>query len=116
MLGGCQSLTDGAKEEFSKSNSCPLDRVEVRARPELTSSSFKAKSKPPADIAADPGRLKMWQEKEEASRTSSDGLGAIAEARGCGKQAFYRCYRSTKHASQMICFAETDETGTIPKW
>jgi hypothetical protein len=115
-LVGCQSVIDGAKEEFSKSNTCPLDRVEARERPELKASSFTAKQKPPADIAADPSRLKMWQEQQERSRTAGDGIGSIAEARGCGKQAFYRCSRSQKHAHIMNCSIERDETGTVTKW
>ncbi|MGH7270265.1 MAG: hypothetical protein ACREJX_08590 [Polyangiaceae bacterium] len=27
LLSGCQSLADGAKEQFSRDNTCPLDRV-----------------------------------------------------------------------------------------
>jgi hypothetical protein len=115
-LVGCQSLLDGAKETFSNENTCPIERVEARERPELKASSFKAKRTPPADIAADPGRLAMWQKQEEASHTSSDGLGSIAEVRGCGKRAFYRCYRSSKQAHRMHCVSERDETGTISKW
>jgi len=51
-LVGCQSVGEGAKQEFSKDNTCPLDRIEMRERPELKPSSLEGPSTPPADIAA----------------------------------------------------------------
>ena len=115
-LVGCQSLLDGAKETFANENTCPVERVEARERSDLRSSSFRASRTPPKDVAADPARLKMWQDKEETSRTSSDHLGSIVEVRGCEKHKFYRCYRSSQHASRMNCSEERDATGTVTTW
>ena len=39
-LAACQSLASGAKEQFSKDYSCPLDRIESRDRRDLHPSSF----------------------------------------------------------------------------
>ena len=117
-LTGCQNVADGAKERFSKDNSCPIDRVESRVREDLKPSSFydKTKAAPPADIAADPTRLAMWHEKQDAAATQSDSFFTIAEARGCGKQALYQCSRSKKHAQIVDCIAQTDVPSTIVHW
>ena len=115
LIGGCQSVTDGAKAEFSKSNTCPLDRVELRERPELKASDFKKKATPPDEIAADPARLKMWEQKQQqdTARDANDGLGTFVELRGCDQHAYYRCERSQKHPARMDCSDTEDNAGTV---
>jgi hypothetical protein len=103
-LAACQSLAAGAKEQFSKDVSCPLDRIESRDRHDLHPSSFTNPMflpKPSAEIVADPGRLAVWQRNHEHDRTRSDGDNQIEEVRGCGKQAFYEChvFRKSSRAS-----------------
>jgi hypothetical protein len=115
-LFACTSLEDGAKQTFSKQFTCPPDRVESRARPDLKPSAFKKAKTPPPDVAADPGRLKMWNDQQEKALTASDGMDWIAEARGCGQQAFYSCTRPAKKQNQMMCFHETWVPPTISKW
>ena len=57
-LSGCQSVTDGAKEQFSRTNSCPIDRVEARPREELKLSTFSTSLANPPQIW---GRSSMRQ-------------------------------------------------------
>jgi hypothetical protein len=95
LLVACQSLASGAKEQFSKDYSCPLDRIESRDRRDLHPSSFSyplPMPKPPADVAADPARLALWTKNHTHDPTLYDGDNDIEEARGCGKQAFYQCH------------------------
>jgi hypothetical protein len=97
----CQRLSDGAKEKFSAAFTCPLDRVEVRARPDLyPGDGFKARN-PPSEIASDPGRLKLWQTQQDQLRSYSDGY-QIYEARGCGNQSLYECATATRSSNTLL--------------
>jgi hypothetical protein len=102
----CQSLDDGAKADFSKSFTCPPDRVEVRARPELHPSDWLERRTPPSEVASDPGRLKMWQDEQEKLRISVDTYHSIYEARGCGHQMLYECGRATRGSSNGVLCRE----------
>ena len=55
---------------------------------------------PPADIAADPGRLKMWQDERAESREHTDYSRHIVEVRGCGKHVFYECCHPSSESSR----------------
>jgi hypothetical protein len=68
----CQALTEGAKSDFSTSFTCPIERVEVRARPELRPSHWFKPKTPPSEVASDPGRLTMWRDEQDRLRTSGD--------------------------------------------
>jgi hypothetical protein len=106
-LLACQSLDSGAKSAFSRSFTCPMDRVEVRPRPELHPSNWFKPRTPTSEVASDPGRLKMWQDQQEKLRTSSDSYHWIYEARGCGHQALYECGRTSRGSSSgVMCRAQ----------
>jgi hypothetical protein len=118
-LVACQSLADGAKEQFSKDYSCPLERVESRDRRDLQPSSFLTPSpmpKPPADVAADPARLALWQQNHRQDSTGFDSVHDVEEARGCGKEAFYECYRYQKHATRVGCGSVPQVPAGISRW
>ena len=69
LLGSaCKSKEQGAREEFSETYTCPLDRVEVRARPDVKKSDLAKREDPPPDIEADPGRLQLWRSKRDEQR------------------------------------------------
>ena len=103
-LVACQSLSDGAKSDFSGSFTCPLDRVEVRARPELHPSDWFEPRKPPSEVAADAGRLRLWQDEQDKQRAVIDRYHSIYEVRGCGHQSLYECGRSSRGSSRSwIC-------------
>ncbi|MBL9028239.1 MAG: hypothetical protein JNL21_38960 [Myxococcales bacterium] len=63
---GCKGLETGAKEHFGEKFSCPEDRVEVRARPDLKWSKVvfgdRPQEGPPDEVKKDPGRLAKWHE------------------------------------------------------
>src|SRR5882724_12368083 len=108
FLCGCQSVTDGAREQFSHDHVCPLDRVEARARPELKPSQFGAPSTAPKDVAADPGRLELWQAEQAQFAANDDAWGEIVEARGCEVHVFYSCGHPTRSSdgSRWMCTVE----------
>jgi hypothetical protein len=110
--------TDGAKEHFSQSQTCPLDRVEVRERPELKPSQFYKSPAPPADVAADPGRLQMWRNTQAENAANHSKFESIVEARGCDKHVFYACSHptSTSGNERWSCTEERDVPDGISKW
>lgn len=103
VLVACQSFESGAKESFSNTHTCPLERIQVMARPDLKRSMLRQKPEPPADIKADPGRLKMWQDKQAESEAKSDGYCEIWEAKGCDKHQALCCSRPAKHQNRVSC-------------
>ena len=112
----CQPLSEGAKSDFSTSFTCPIERVEVRARPELHPSNWVKPQTPPNDVASDPGRLKMWQGEQDRLRTSGDQYHSIYEARGCGQHALYECGRSTRGSSTSVICRERPYPSGVPPW
>jgi hypothetical protein len=114
-LIGCKSKESGAREAFSKEFTCPADRVEVRERPDVKMSMLRETSKPPADVAADPGRLAMWNAEQEKSRTNADGLCEMFEARGCNQQTLMCCSRPPKHADRITCIKHAYANG-VSRW
>jgi hypothetical protein len=115
-LLACQSLDEGARSNFSRSFTCPADRVEVRPRPDLHPSNWFKPRTPSAEIAADPGRLKMWQDQQEKLRTSTDSYHWIYEARGCGHESLYECGRTSRGSSSgVMCRAQAYAPG-MSQW
>ena len=115
-LSGCKNLNEAAREEFSQANTCPMDRVEARERSDLKPSMFFPKLSPPTDIAADPGRLKMWQDEQDKQRAAADTSGDdVFEVRGCGKQVIIWCHRFTKNMNRAMCTTKDYPPG-MPKW
>jgi hypothetical protein len=85
---GCQSLEDGAKDEFVSRFSCPKSGIELRARPEIDAYTliFGKRSAPPAEVAQDPARLAIWQKKQDDSHASWNASETVFELRGCGHE------------------------------
>jgi hypothetical protein len=112
----CQSLSEGAKRDFSTSFTCPIERVEVRARPELHPSNWFKLKTPPSEVASDPGRLSMWQDEQDRLRTSGDQYHSIYEARGCGHHALYECGRATRGSSDSVICRERPYPSAVSPW
>lgn len=102
-LVACQSYESGSKEAFSKSHTCPLDRIQAIARPDLKNSMLTAKSEPSPEIKADPGRLKMWEEKEAKTAAQMDDICEIWEAKGCDKHEMQCCSRPGRKQHKVTC-------------
>src|SRR5690349_10774430 len=63
-LAGCKKLTTGAREEFAKKYSCPLDRVGVRLREDLRYGDLVVEEPddpPPEEVKRDPARLAKFK-------------------------------------------------------
>ena len=69
---------------FSRYTLCPADRIAVQPLPP---------PEPPADFAADPQRLSMWQ-KENAGWS-------LYRLEGCGATTVYRCHWLGKCGGNM---------------
>jgi hypothetical protein len=117
---GCQSLDDGAKDNFSNQFSCPKAGVELRPRPEIDAYEliFGKPSKPPADVARDPARMAMWQKKQDDSHATWNATETVFELRGCGHQTLYTCTRAGKsggHSGSVMC-SDRDYPPGIVRW
>ena len=71
-------MESNARSEFARQDSCPEDRVTVTHAPPRPA---------PPDVAADPGRLAVWNDNE-AKRSQPYYV-----ASGCGQQRRYLCER-----------------------
>jgi len=106
-------MESGAKNDFSKSNSCPLDRVEVRARTDIKPSDVMYKAPPPKDVAADPARLAMWQKQQNDNAQHDDSGYSMMEAKGCDKTSLLRCHRMK--SGDVMCMSAKYPDG-VAKW
>lgn len=109
-LVGCSKET-GARERFAEEFTCPVDRVEVRERKDLTPSMLRVKVPPPPDVASDPARLALHNEQEAEIDEGADSFGDIYEARGCDKQSLYACRIRTNNRFGVSCTSQPYENG-----
>lgn len=80
-----------AQAELAKTYSCPKDRVTATPRPDLSAYDLQVGAQvPPPDVAADPGRLAVWKQKQQALKSDYDRQ-KVMEARGCDKHIYYVC-------------------------
>jgi len=115
LLSGCKSKEQGVREHFAKDFTCPEKRIEVRERTDLKPSNWSKETPPPAEIAADPERLKMWQAKRDEQRGYEDSSDTIFEARGCDHQKLYACHRHNKDPNYIMC-SSRDYPANAEKW
>jgi hypothetical protein len=85
------SRIDAARSVFKGTFYCPDDRVQARRREDLRPSAALSRERPPADVAADPERLRMWRREQREERESEDSLNEIYEVSGCGHEDLYAC-------------------------
>ena len=80
--GGCAGFTarGHAVASASKTWSCPTDQISV------VSESRQIETPPPADIAADPARLAIWQKNRPDSAHHRNVV-----LSGCGKTGVFQC-------------------------
>lgn len=92
-------LDEGAREEFSRIHLCPLERVEVRRRADLTPWDLHVArwgpSVPPDEVARDPERLALWKEQERERQDRENEDAEVFELRGCGRQVVWACDHPT---------------------
>ncbi|HEY3805359.1 MAG TPA: hypothetical protein VGL61_22280 [Kofleriaceae bacterium] len=78
-VGCTRNVEVVAGRAFAAANSCPLERLSATRRADS--------AQPPADVAADPERLSMWQ----SSQARRDAATGDVIVRGCGSAASYHC-------------------------
>jgi hypothetical protein len=93
LLMACEKLDADAKKSFSGSNTCPLDRVESRERPELHPSMLAPSSRPPAEVARDPQRLAMWQQQQAKSHAQTTRIRRCSRSADATTRSSTRCHR-----------------------
>ena len=105
---GCTSLKDGAREEFSSTYSCPSAQIELAKRDDVKPHDliFGSRPAPPGEVARDPQRLALWEQKQQKLEDDWNNGAEVWEARGCGHDVVYACSRAQTHASTssgIIC-------------
>ncbi len=84
-----ETLFDEAIRRFELEHSCPADRLQVK-HVEVPLADF-VESKPPAEVAADAGRLAVWNETVNKELARYEHLTAVDVA-GCGTHATSFCW------------------------
>ncbi len=91
----CAVLSTGARDTFAKRFSCPPDRVRVTARPDVPPHEALGietrRTPPPANVAADPERLRYFREQRAAENSRSGASCEVYEATGCGQARLLCC-------------------------
>ena len=112
-MTACHGLEDGAKEEFSKQHTCPPPRVQSRERTDVDIYDLehpgRASPTPPAEVAADPERLAMWQQaraaKEERDRAIDKSYYHLFEVRGCSHTVLYKCKKPGRGSTPGLYYS-----------
>ena len=78
---GCDSVDLSVRHAFEKDKACPYERTEAA----LTAPVAPA---PPADVAADPERARLWAESHPLPAMFSR---AFYRVKGCGAEGVYQC-------------------------
>ena len=101
----CQSSESGAREHFSRDIVGPLERVTAVERPKLSAYDLTYSYEVPgAEIAADPGRLALWEDERRNRRGDFDGRFKVT---GCEETKHYGCGGSNKQG-KAICLSLSD--------
>jgi len=81
-----------ARDAFVEEASCPRNRVAGVVRRRDLEKPLPPYPTPPADIAADAGRLAVWRKHVDNERNASLALGqAFYEVTGCGQTMVMAC-------------------------
>ena len=93
---------DEAVRSFGRQHSCPADRLQVK-HAEVRLSDLVKPKQPPAEVAADAGRLAVWNQTVNQELASFDRLTAVDVA-GCGSHATYFCWYGHRLHRDHECF------------
>lgn len=97
---GCTFTSDMARDQFSRRFSCPDERLGLKSVP-VRPEELLDPGEPPADVAADAGRLAVWQANRIGDMQFYEHLSAI-EVRGCGHRVTYLCWDERNAAHETI--------------
>src|SRR5262245_33023989 len=83
-------VPDYARAAFSREHSCPATRITMK-KVLVDPVTALVGSSPPADVAADPGRLAVWEENARRDLAEYDNMMAI-DLTGCDVHRTYLCW------------------------
>ena len=90
LVSGCNAKTF-ARDQFGSRYTCPDERITTTLRKDLSAVDLAFRPEPPPrDVAADPGRLELWKEKQARGAEEWDGK-SVVQVRGCGHEVFFIC-------------------------
>jgi hypothetical protein len=91
-VSGCSSwlLSSTAKDAFERQQSCPRGRIKISSVAVQPRDVFEMPA-PPAEVAADPGRLKVWTRNLNDDLKDHGDL-TFFDAVGCGAHLNYFCW------------------------
>jgi len=109
------SLHDGAGQSFAGEHTCPLGRLTIRARPDLPPHVVLPPrvDPPPAEIAADPERLQMWNQQQAASHPDLDRFASTFEVSGCRTTELFVCGHPRSDIKDGDWSADIDADGHV---
>lgn len=89
---GCSSwfLSLTARDTFTEQQSCPKERIQTRYIAVQPQDIFERPA-PPAEVAADPGRLAVWMQTVDSNFKTFKHL-TVSDAAGCGVHVSYLCW------------------------
>lgn len=91
------ALPGNTRDEFSEKYSCPSDAIVSKDRPDVHAAQFETPATPPADVAADPARLAVWQ-KNQPQPWDVD----FFELTGCGHHVLWGCRLPSSRSSAGV--------------
>ena len=97
-LTACVSMPTAARDSFVKSVACPPERVTVAP------AMAPAAAAPPPDVAADPGRLRIWA----SSHQDVNRDWTFFDVNGCGQHQRIKC-----SAGGDLCLRDFDLDGKL---
>lgn len=115
VMGCSMPLPDGAQSVFSRTYTCPEDRITVTPRPDLIPHTLLKGGEvvappPPPPVAADPERMRLWRTLHPPT-TSIDDIGDAYEVSGCGERRVYVCAHPQLDGGQGAFSATVEALG-----
>jgi len=90
MTGCSWILTNTAVDTFKAQHFCPKDRIKIKYVALKPQDIFERPA-PPAEIAADPGRLKVWTQTINDFFKNYEAF-SLVESVGCDAHVTYFCW------------------------
>jgi hypothetical protein len=89
-------LSDGARDVFARATICPPERVRVVPKEAYKTVVSAPEPSPPPEVAADPERLRYWNEQRAAERRAAEAQATtpvpdVYEVSGCGQTQLLVC-------------------------
>ncbi len=105
---GCNSMQGTVRSTFSLTYYCPRQAIVVTPRPDVKPHTVLVRrDSPPAEVASDPARLRLWRNLEQQNEAWSDADHDVFDASGCGHEERYAC-QVGYGAQEFLCQGASD--------